>query len=138
MAKLIPIRVGICGCLHLYHDRMNGHRMRIGGQSFQLEEVRVPAKGPHTAFIKRHRCHIFIDRAEVEGGGLYILVSVMSLVRNPSGTRRSEKLAEVFYHGMNRRKKPKTPPYMTRQIRGLIAEMSPDHRQSWLERMGAP
>lgn len=141
MAKPTVIRVGICGCLNLYHGDLGGRGMNIGGHPFRLEEIRLPDEMWHTASIKTRRCHFFIDRADdVDDGRCaneppHIFLERHDLVL--SSSKRSEKLVNDTYFGM-RGGEPKTPLGIARQIRGLIAEMSQRDRRAWLRRMDSP
>ena len=140
MRKPIPIRVGICGCINLYHGELEGRRMRIAGRWYRLQEVGLPNEQYHTGSLKRNRCHFFVDNGSVEKGDICIMVGKEDLIQSPSG--KSERLKDTLYDGMRTQKScgqpadvPLGPRGVARLIRRLIAEMKSPDRSQWLRRM---
>ena len=148
MKEPIEIRVGICGCLNLYHGELQGRGIIIEGTRYRVKEVELPDETSHTQSLKRTRCHFFIDNGAEVKKDLSILMSANDLIRSPSG--RSERLESSFCSGMASEKlwwkngechssgTPLVPMGIMRIIRRTIVYTQVRKRRAWFRRMTFP
>ena len=135
------LRVGICGCTHLYHGDLEGRKWIIntlGGNAvipritFELKEVLIP-ENMQTSTLLTSRCHFFVDMHYSSTLSRPYLTSALLEDYVP----RSRTGAEVpfsgwgFYMGWNT-KEPIGTFELLKSIRSIIMKMDEDDMYGWL------